>query len=350
MSKGILKVLALLILALFTLQSCKTTHPAVTDAKVQMKNGDFQAAKKYLEKALKDNPNEPDALFYMGKIAEDGEQFSEMKEWFDKYIKADQSKSHKAEVEQSLEQAYKKTYYNGATTFNNAVKLLQAEQADKAAKIFARSIQDLELATTLADKKEPWSLLGKVYVQIDNKDKAIESFRKVLTLDKKNIEALELIAILLQESEKSDEAKKAYNDVLAVEPNNSKALNGLSAIYQKEGNQEKALEVYNMMLAGNPKDVNVLFNKGVLLNNMKKTSEAIATFEKVVELTPTDFEAKVILANLYNQNKEYQKTIDLLVESYPTFADAEKKKANGAIWTAYIKLGNGKEAKKYFTE
>ncbi len=58
----------------------------IEEAKFYILNNRFEEAEKYLKKILKDNPENPDALFYMGLLNEMLNRFTEAREYYEKVL------------------------------------------------------------------------------------------------------------------------------------------------------------------------------------------------------------------------------------------------------------------------
>ena len=64
------------------------------------------------------------------------------------------------------------------------------------------------------------------------------------------------------------------------------------AISMMEKNQPKAaISLFNKILKQNPEDIDVLLNKGIALNKIRKYSDAITCFDKILEINPKEAQA-----------------------------------------------------------
>ncbi|MBI5286420.1 MAG: tetratricopeptide repeat protein [Deltaproteobacteria bacterium] len=70
-----------------------------------------------------------------------------------------------------------------------------------------------------------------------------------------------------------------------------------------EGKFSEAIEEYKKSLEYNPGDPATLFNLGVVYLKINKAKEAIPVFEKLVKISPDDFEAYNLLGLAYRGEK-----------------------------------------------
>jgi tetratricopeptide (TPR) repeat protein len=84
-------------------------------------------------------------------------------------------------------------------------------------------------------------------------------------------------------------AEASYKKALELKPDYSDALTSLARMYQESGQPQKAMELMSQGSAGS--DPKAQFNLGVMLMNQNKDEEALAAFQKAVELDPASTEA-----------------------------------------------------------
>lgn len=95
-------------------------------------------------------------------------------------------------------------------------------------------------------------------------------------------------------------------------PKNSRILEGLMQLYTTEegiGNPADLVSMIDAALAADPQNVDLWFGRGRIFYALKNSDESIASFHKVVELTPDMFEGNYFLGVFYTIKAE-----DLLTE------------------------------------
>jgi tetratricopeptide (TPR) repeat protein len=107
-------------------------------------------------------------------------------------------------------------------------------------------------------------------------------------------------------SQKKDwaNAEAAYLKAIEARPNYGEAYTALSRVYRESGQPAKATEILAKAAAENKGDPKVQFGVAVDLLNSGKTDEAMAAFQKVLEIDPNFAEAYFHMGTLaVGQNK-----------------------------------------------
>ena len=179
------------------------------------------------------------------------------------------------------------------------------------------SIQLLELANNnelFFNNKSKVFQLACYYEKAKNFTKAVEQFKRVLSLEKNNTEALLHIGFIYKSCKEYVKAFKCFNKIISCEPNNPHAYYGLGKLFQVLDNRD---------------------------------SEAIQHFNKCVEIDPNYYKAEIQLGVLFLKTKNYDKSLEFLQKVY------EVEKNNPLCLTClgniYIEKKNYHEAEKYLT-
>jgi tetratricopeptide (TPR) repeat protein len=208
---------------------------------------------------------------------------------------------------------------------------------------------------------------GVVAMRYELLDQAIGYFQQALALDPGHAKSYYLLGYAQYKKGKYAEAEAAYQKYLELQPNDSEARSNLGVVYEQLGMPDKAEEEYKRALAtdGNPNasfglaKLNYGQNKlepalnyvqislqrnsrsapffnlqGVILNQMGRYPEALASFQNALKITPDDIYLNVNLGIAYINNKEPAKARELLEKILPKVQDeALKAKVN-----EYLKL------------
>lgn len=151
--------------------------------------------------------------------------------------------------------------------------------------------KDNKTGQVVSYDKSTWELLKK------SSSKDYSDFK---TEQSKSVEPdlYETLATLLLNDKKNDEALAIIEKGLAKFPNNAKLKEYQGSALYASGNTDKFMQNLKEQLAKNPNDATNWYNLGVLQSkNPETANEAIASFQKAIELKP-DF------ANAY-QNLVY---------------------------------------------
>jgi cytochrome c-type biogenesis protein CcmI len=102
-----------------------------------------------------------------------------------------------------------------------------------------------------------WTLLGRVYVAINQIESAIDAFERALTIEPDNIETLASYSqVLLMVNQESylNLAKVHLNHILALDPQNTGALGMLAMAATQQGDNALAIKTWQRLKAFVPKD------------------------------------------------------------------------------------------------
>ncbi len=180
-------------------------------------------------------------------------------------------------------------------------------------------------------------------------DLALAKFREAGEVNPELAEAFQGQAMILWSRKETDAALAAAEKVVALDPQNVLALRlRYDAFVEK--NDERADEALDALVAADPTPSTArrVFNVGVKAVRSNEVDEAIARFEKTIEIDPTLDQAHQILGQLYNSKKEYDKAIasaqrvlelapgspeahSILYEAYRATGETAKAEASWAI-------------------
>ena len=176
-----------------------------------------------------------------------------------------------------------------------------------------------------------------------NFTKAVEQFKRVLSLDKNNTEALLHIGFIYKSCKEYVKAFKCFNRIILNEPKNPHAYYGLGKLYQLMNDRDKeAFENYNKCIEINPNYLKALIQLGVLFLKHKNYDKSLELLLKVYNIDNKIPLCLTCLGNIYIEKKEYEKAKEYLLESLKL----EKKNiaTNAALADTFFALGKYDEA------
>ena len=193
-----------------------------------------------------------------------------------------------------------------------------------------RSAELLE-ALPVADRtpKEEFAL-GAAYEQLKDIKKAIAAYQRAVDMDPENLDAERSLGKALLADNQLAESLKQFEQLIAADPEDTEALDRISEIQRREGKYSEALVTIRKAREKDPNSLEAGYNEGLLLDVLGRYDEAVAVYQKMADLTEhangayTQEEKanrSVFLARLgsvyHEQNKTpeaiatYQKIVDL---------------------------------------
>ena len=148
--------------------------------------------------------------------------------------------------------------------------------------------------------------LACYYEKSKELSKAIEFFKKVLSLDKRNVEALSHIGFIYRSIKENVKAFKCFKQILLIEPNNFLAFYGLARIYQSLDNHDKeAIKCYKNCLNIDSQSLKANLQLGIIYLKTKNYEESLKCLQTVIKLDPNNVLGLVALGNVYLEMNDY---------------------------------------------
>ncbi|QSH94506.1 tetratricopeptide repeat protein [Treponema phagedenis] len=184
---------------------------------------------------------------------------------------------------------------------------------------------------------------GYALLKIEDTDKAIEEFKKILELEEHNNYALVGLGDAARKKENCKEAIEYYTECLTYHPGNNYALFGLADCYKSLNQYAKAIQIWEQYLLHDDTNITVLtriadayrkthdfqnskrlytkvlaieknnpyalIGLGHLHYDFKKYKEALFYWQKVVDTNPENIDIRVLtsIGNCYRKMKLFDK-------------------------------------------
>jgi tetratricopeptide (TPR) repeat protein len=157
---------------------------------------------------------------------------------------------------------------------------LYAESGD-----IKRSAELLE-AVLVDDRtsKEEFAL-GAAYEQLKDAKKAIAAYQRAVDMEPENLDAARALAMALLADNQLDEAQKEFQQLVDADPEDVAALNRISEIQRRQGKYTQALATIRKARAKDPKSLEAGYSEGLLLDVLGRYDEAVATYQQMVDQT-----------------------------------------------------------------
>jgi len=181
--------------------------------------------------------------------------------------------------------------------------------------------------------KECYSQTGDVMKILGNEPKAVEYYRKAVSVDPTDIKLRLSYAKLLDKLGSEEAAVEEYNYILTRNIDNKDVLNSLERIYKKK-------------LEDSPSDADLNANLGAILQKENKYDEALSYYKKAEQLSPSNINTRINIGTLYQQKGDYKTAII----AYDSVLILEPDNVNANMYKAQCKaaLGDSKAAQELY--
>jgi len=180
--------------------------------------------------------------------------------------------------------------------------------------------------------------LGDLYYKLDEYEKSIELYKKVLEIKPDDYGSMNSIGNSFSNLEKYEESIEWYKKALDIKPDFYNAIFNIGFSYGDLGKYEEAIEWYKKSLEINPNDYETIFNIGFSYSILDKYKEAIEWYKKALEMKPDLYEAMNNLGNLYYDLDKYDDSIDWYKKALITNPDGYEAINN--LLELYIEQNN----------
>jgi protein O-GlcNAc transferase len=250
--------------------------------------GDYEAALRQIDVALRVNPNAAFAHNNRGRILVNLQKFDESLASFDRAI--------------SLQPNY-------AEAFNNRGNALRGVNR------FDDALASFEKAIALkADYAEAFCGRGLSLQELNRREEALASHERAIALKPDFAEAYNHRALALRELRRLDEAIASFDRAIALRPDYAAAYTNRGTALHELIRLDEALASFDRAIALRPANAAAYNNRSATLRELMRLEEALASYERAVSLKPDFAEAHSNL--LFSLNYDDKLTPDRLFEAH----------------------------------
>lgn len=151
---------------------------------------------------------------------------------------------------------------------------------------------------------------GRVLQSLRKYDEALSSYKRTLSLDASYVDALINMGGIYDSMDNYAKAIECYHKALVLSPGHAGVLSNLGNAHFKCNDYDKALSFYENALAINPQMVSAYLGVGNVLCYQGKLNEALKNCRQAVSLAPGIVETHIALGNVYERAKLYDKAVE----------------------------------------
>ena len=160
---------------------------------------------------------------------------------------------------------------------------------------------------------------------------ADRQYTAVLTLDRRNFDALHLLGLVRWQQGRYEEAASLIGDALRVDPRSAEACSNLGIVLEALDRPAEALAMYDRALAINPRYAKALSNRGDALRALYRFEEALASYDRALAIEPGLVDALLhrgVTLRALGRPAEALQCYDRILATRPNFAEGYYNRGN----------------------
>ena len=156
-------------------------------------------------------------------------------------------------------------------------------------------------------------------------------YENILSVDKKNFDALFFLAVILINFKNYKKARDLLEQVVLIKPNFADAYNNIGICLEKLNDLDGAIKNYNLAINNRPNFAEAHNNIGVVFQKLRNFDQAIFQYKKAISYKNLYLDAYINLANLFKETKQFEEAIknyDFAINLNPNLAEVYNNKGN----------------------
>lgn len=149
-------------------------------------------------------------------------------------------------------------------------------------------------------------LRGNKFLIKKKVDKAIDNYRKAITLKPSEPKYYYKLAQAYQSKGLRDEAIANYKKVIEIDPTYYWAYSKLADIYVEMGNKDRAISYYEICVFKCPRESDKHYYRGRICDISGQIDEAISEYKQALKQRPDYFDALSCIANNYERKRDHK--------------------------------------------
>jgi predicted O-linked N-acetylglucosamine transferase (SPINDLY family) len=254
-------------------------HPSLAIALEHHQAGRLSAAEALYRQVLAAEPNNADALHFLGMLAHD--------------------LGRNEDAVELIEKAHRYVRPQPFSLNSLGVAYLASHRAKEAKRCFAKAL------ALKPDYAEAHSNLGDALNELGQLQEAERSYRRSLAIKPDRAIAHYSLGNLLHRLGRREEAERSYRDALARQPEFAEAQNNLGIVLFEMGRADEAAQCYREAIRINPRHLWAHIHLGVAQQSLGRLEEAEQSCRAAVALDPEVAEPLINLGNVLQSLERY---------------------------------------------
>ena len=208
------------------------------------------------------------------------------------------------------------------------------------------------LLKLLPDNLDAHKLLGRIYLRQLGEgengavsasasgnalDQAISEYETIVSLEPKSVEDRMVLGQLYTVKHDSKKAEEEFQSAQAIEPESEDVVLNLAHLYEESGDIEHSVKVIEAVPASN-RTSRMEFALGAAYSQLKQSKDAIAAYQRAVDLEPGDLQSMDALAQALLADNQ----LDEALRQYRQISDADPDNADTLVHIGEILRRQGK--------
>jgi tetratricopeptide (TPR) repeat protein len=168
-------------------------------------------------------------------------------------------------------------------------------------------------------------------------DQAIAEFEKIIALQPKNVEDRMVLGQLYTVKHDSKKAEEEFKTAQAIEPESEEVVLNLARLYADSGDLRHAAKVIEDVPV-NDRTAKMEFALGAAYDQLKQPKDAIAAYQRAVDMEPGDLHTMDALAQALMSNDQ----LDEALKQYKELAAADPENPEALVHISEIQRRQGK--------
>jgi tetratricopeptide (TPR) repeat protein len=227
--------------------------------------GRLPAAEKQYRAVIRGQPNNPDALYLLGMLCFDTERWEMAAGFIERAIRA--ARAAKRAVDPDWRLACGSAWQ-------------RVDEQEKALAQFDKVLADAP------DSVDALFCRGTALQSLERLDEAIEAYKVALDRDPHHVEAAYNFGITLRDAAKPEIALKALRKTILLKPDHAEAYEALAPVMEDLGWREDALDIYKRAIELQPDNIMLITAYSRALMTSNKVEEAEAVLKPLLEKYP----------------------------------------------------------------
>ncbi len=249
----------------------------MNSAKLYKKQGEFDRAIEWFEKAVAKKPENAEAHYMLGDLYGMKGRIADMVRAFDASLSY--SKKFEKEIKISRDKYFRESFKTGVDAAN--------------AGDYAKALEAFNNSLVIEPKQvDTYKNLVYVYSRLDSIPGMVQVYEELLKVDPNDYETYLALAVIHNRRREYDKTIERLRKAVEVAPDSAKPriIGEIGITYDLMGKGDEAMKVYEEALKMNPGDKNLLFNLGRLYFMRDDYANAVKQFTEVWKSNPEDFE------------------------------------------------------------